>query len=119
MDNEKESLLAEMESLKGSSLLIIVEGKKDRMALEANGLKNILVLNGPLYKVCEDVSKKTKSAAILTDLDKEGKKLYSKIKEGLNKNGVSVNDSFRNFLFKCTKLRQIEGLLSYIDSLDR
>ncbi len=95
---------------------IIVEGKKDSSALEEQGLKNIVVLRGrPIYKVVEEVSSKTKECLILTDLDKEGKMLYSKLKKGLSQRGVRVLDNFRKFLFK-TQLRQIEGLSSYLQS---
>lgn len=96
--------------------LIIVEGKNDKLALEKLGIGNIVVLNNkPLFEIVEEVSLKTREVIILTDLDKEGKLLYHKLKSNLQKFGVKVNDSFRNFLYKNTKLRQIEGLRRYIN----
>ena len=50
--------------------------------------------------------------------DKEGKKIYSKLNHELNQRGVYINNKLRHFLFKKTKLRQIEGLHSYLESLD-
>ncbi len=92
----------------------IVEGIKDKKALEALGFKNIIVLNSrPIYKVVEGI--KSKEVMILTDLDKEGKKLYSQLSEELSRNGIKIDNRFRNYLFKNTKLRQIEGLAKYLN----
>ena len=100
-----------VDKLKKSKKSIIVEGIKDKKALEHFGIKKIITLKGkPIYKVIEDFSEK--EVIILTDLDKEGKKLYSKLKQGLTQRGVEVDNKFREFLFK-TKLRQIEGLPRY------
>ncbi len=94
---------------------IIVEGKKDKIALEKLGAKNIITIKGALFNVVEEIVKKYKKVAILTDLDKKGKELYSKLKKSLVSNGVKIEDKFRIFLFRKTKLRQIEGLIHYIE----
>ena len=101
--------------LKGTKL-IIVEGKKDKTALESLGIKNIYVLKGPLYENIEKISKKHKQVVILTDLDYEGRKIFSRLNSRLQERGVNVNNSFREFLFKETKLRQIEGIVRYIQT---
>ena len=44
---------------------------------------------------------------------KQGKELYGKLNSGLQQLGVEVDNNFRNFLFKKTKLRQIEGMDTY------
>ncbi|MEM4254314.1 MAG: toprim domain-containing protein [Candidatus Woesearchaeota archaeon] len=94
---------------------IIVEGWKDKASLRKLGLENVISLRGkPLYKVVELVAKLTRECMILTDLDKEGKKLYSILRAELQKHGVKINDNFRNYLFKETDLRQIEGLYNYV-----
>ena len=95
--------------------LIIVEGKKDKAALQKLGLHNIVVLKGmPIYKVVEQVAAQTNECLILTDLDSEGKKLYSKLKKDLQWHKVKVDDKFRNFLFKETTLKHIEGIDTYV-----
>ena len=104
-----------IEKLKKAKL-IIVEGKKDKAALESLGIKNIFVLNGPLYKNIEEISKH-KEVVILTDLDKEGRKLFSRLNSRLQERGIKVDNSFREFLFKETKLRQIEGIDGYFRKL--
>lgn len=89
---------------------VIVEGVKDKKALEAVGVKRVYCLNkAPLYKVVEDVAVSSR-VIILTDLDSEGRRLYGKLKTQLQHLGVEVDNYFREFLFRNTKIRQIEGL---------
>jgi 5S rRNA maturation endonuclease (ribonuclease M5) len=112
MDVEVEELMQEIGLLNACDY-IIAEGKKDRASLEAVGISNIITLTKPIFAVCDDIPA-GKSVAILTDLDPEGKKLYSKIKEGLVRRGVRIDDRFREFLFRHTDLRHIEGLSTYL-----
>lgn len=58
----------------------------------------------------------SKKAVILTDLDKEGRKLYAILKTQLQFLGVKVDNYFREFLLKNTRVRQIEGLNNVLDS---
>ncbi len=90
--------------------LFIVEGKKDKKALNSLGINNIITLKKSLFETVEEISKKTNECVILTDLDKEGRKLYGKLRNDLQKHGVKIDNSFRNFLFRETKVRQIEAL---------
>jgi 5S rRNA maturation endonuclease (ribonuclease M5) len=107
-----------LEKLKKECKLIIVEGSKDKKALESLDLTNIITLRQkPLFQIVEEVAEQTKDAIILTDLDKEGKMLFSKLSKDLQKLGVRVDNRFREFLFKETKLRQIEGIRRYIAKL--
>jgi 5S rRNA maturation endonuclease (ribonuclease M5) len=96
---------------KYKTCLTIVEGKKDCDALKQLGFERIITLNKPLYEIAEGI--KGGKIIILTDLDKKGKEIYSKLKKDLDKRGILVDDSLRNLLFK-TELRQIEGLTAYL-----
>ena len=105
-----------IEKIKISNTLITVEGKKDKIALQKLGLTNIMELNKkPLFQIVEEVSASNEECIILTDLDKKGKEIYGKLNSNLQKHGVKVNNKFREFLFKHTKLRQIEGIDSYLE----
>jgi len=116
MKNNIEELNKEISRLKNSKKLIIVEGKKDRIALEKLGIKNIIELSKkPLFQIIEDISHKNKECIVLTDLDKKGKQLYGKLNSGLSRLGVKVNNRFREFLQKNTRLSHIEGLRTYIN----
>ena len=109
-----------IDKIKQSNQLIIVEGKKDTKALQNFGIKNIIELNKkPLFEIIENISNNNKKCIILTDLDRQGKELYGKLNSGLQQHGVTINNDFRNFLFKNTKLRQIEGLTTYMENNSR
>jgi len=109
-----------LEELKEDSKnkVIIVEGKKDRAALQHFGIKNIIILRKPLFLIVEYVVKKEKECVILTDLDKKGKELYGKLASSLNQFGVKIDDKPREFLFK-TKIRQIEGIPRHLKRLEK
>ena len=92
---------------------IIVEGKKDKKALETFGITRVFTIDRPLFEIVELISEKYKCVIILTDLDKAGKKLYAKLASDFSKRGVHVDNSFLEFLFKHTSLSHIEGLVHY------
>ena len=97
-------------------LLVIVEGKKDKHALKELGITRIITFCA-LHKLLEKVAHE-KQVVVLTDLDKEGKHSYGKIKDLFSRHGIFVNDNLRNFLYKYTQLKQIEGLPHYLDKLE-
>ena len=116
--DELNELLNHLENIKEKNILVIVEGKNDKKALVEFGIKRVKPLaKRALYKVVEEVAEKDKKCIILTDLDKEGKRLFKILNHDLNQHGVRINKKFREFLFKNTKLRQIEGLATYVQHL--
>lgn len=114
--SHKAELQQLLEHVQEEDSLIIVEGKEDKNSLNRLGLANIVVLNKkPLFKIVEDVVKEKQKVLILTDLDKKGKELYGKLNHHLQQHGVRVDNTLRNFLFKNTQLRQIEGMWKYLN----
>lgn len=106
-----------IEKLRKEKKLIVVEGIKDKKALEILGIMNIITLKKPLYAVVEEIVSKAKEVILLTDLDPKGKELFARLSKDLQKQGVKIDNKFREFLFKETKLRQIEGIVSYLDNM--
>lgn len=101
-------------------LIILVEGKKDKAALMHLGIKeHIFILNGKdIWNRLEEIANnnKGKEMLILTDFDKEGKKLYGKITKDCERLGMKINKQYREFFQKRTKVSQIEGLDTYIEN---
>jgi len=109
--NELDALLELLELKK--NVLTIVEGKNDARALRSFGFTNIIELTQkPLYVVVESIEKGA-TVQLLTDLDSEGKKLFSQLRADLTQRGVRIDNELRDALFK-TQLRQIEGLDAYV-----
>jgi 5S rRNA maturation endonuclease (ribonuclease M5) len=98
---------------KAENKTVIVEGESDKAALQKFGFCNVRAVNStPLYKFVESI--KEKEVVILTDLDREGRRIYGQLSSALQERGVRIDNSLRNALFK-TQLRQIEGLPKYIN----
>ena len=110
--NTEERIREAAEYLRQSKAIIIVEGKKDERALREMGVEGEVVTlsRQPIFAVAESVAAQSRDAIILTDLDKEGKKLYGMLNRALQRLGVRVDDTIRNFLYKNTTVRQIEGM---------
>ena len=118
MNKYSEELSSFIEKLKETNKAIVVEGEKDKKALENLGIKKIITLNKePLFKIAENISKEHRDVIILTDLDKKGKQLYGKLNSSMQRLGLRVDNRFRNFLLKKTKLRQIEGIINYLEKI--
>lgn len=116
MNQKTEELQYFIKKIRDSNTLIIVEGKKDKIALQKLGINNVMELSKkPLFHIVEEISNSNDECIILTDLDKKGKEIYGKLNSNLQKNGVKINNKFREFLFKHTRLRQIEGMDSYLE----
>ena len=101
-------------------LIILVEGKKDKAALEHLGLRQIIILNGKdIWNRLEALSEEHKGKEILifTDFDKEGKKLYGKITKDLERLGMRINKQYREFFQKKTKVSHVEGMMTYVEKL--
>ena len=105
-----------LKELKASNKLIIVEGIKDKKALNKLGITNYIVVlsKKPIFEIIEDIAKITKDVIILTDFDKKGKELYGKLNSGLQKYGVKVDHYFREWLQKNTKLSHVEGISKFV-----
>ncbi|MFH1592265.1 MAG: toprim domain-containing protein [Candidatus Woesearchaeota archaeon] len=93
--------------LKKVNKLIIVEGKKDKCALENLGINKIVTFSNSSYLSMEEINEK--EVIILTDLDNHGKKFYSILRHNLQKRGIKIDRKFREFLFQ-EKISTIESL---------
>ncbi len=107
---------------KAKKKTIIVEGKKDKTALENLGFAYVFKIEETgksLYKKIEEIEEKIKEKntpnkiCILTDFDKQGKKLYSLLKKEFNKKGIKMDNSFRDKLLKLN-ISHIEGLPKFL-----
>jgi len=112
-----EKLLKEL--YKAQDYLVVVEGKKDKAALEKLGFFNVFVINETGRSLGENIEEiqglcgKKDRVCILTDFDKKGKQLYLLLKSKLNEIGVRMDNSLRGFLLK-ERISHIEGLSKYL-----
>jgi 5S rRNA maturation endonuclease (ribonuclease M5) len=109
-DEYKEKLFSLLRELKEEQTL--VEGIKDKRALETLGFSDVHTLNRNrgLYELAARFKGKI---LVLTDFDPEGEKLAKKISELLKKTGCSVDAGNRRRLrrlFLKNKINTVEGL---------
>ena len=120
MNQEYNDLIYHLGELKQRQVVCLVEGKKDQEALLSFGIENIIAINSrPFHQIIDEIlnSYSRYSVAILTDLDQEGRKIYRRLHTLLQPYGIKIYHPFRNFLFKETELRQIEGLPTYVENI--
>lgn len=111
-------LIKEIENAKSDNSLIIVEGKRDKISLHNLGLNNIFVINESgksISEKIEDISEKHREVVILTDIDKEGKKIYFLMKKAFPQMNARINNRIRDLLIKL-KVSHVEGLDSFINN---
>lgn len=112
-------LLKQLE--KAKEYLIVVEGKKDKHALQQLGFKRIFVINETgksFYEKIEQIQElcdKKDKVCILTDFDKKGKQMYLLLKSKLSELGVRLDNTLRGYLLK-QRISHIEGLFHFIEN---
>ncbi len=109
-----ERVLKLLGELKGYTL--IVEGRKDASALKALGLYNIIPINGqPIADFVDGLDEKSQ-IVILTDFDKEGRRLCAKLLKLLQRRRIKANPRLRHMLMAETGISRIEELDKAIGS---
>ncbi len=116
-----EDLLAELHELSGEGSIIVVEGKRDVIALKKLGLHGDfrLATHHPLVNFCENISRSGRKIVILTDWDRRGNILASKLVENLHSLGVSPETRVRQLIISLVQkeIKDVESLPSYVKKL--
>jgi Small primase-like proteins (Toprim domain) len=116
-----EELLAQLQELANQGSIIVVEGKRDIMALKSLGLNGEfrLATHHSLINFCEDISKSDQKAVILTDWDRRGNLLASKLVENLQSLGSNPETRLRDLIVSLVQkeIKDVESLPSYVRKL--
>jgi 5S rRNA maturation endonuclease (ribonuclease M5) len=117
---ELEELLSEL-GQQNKTIPIIVEGEKDITALRMLGITGEIIgfnKGKSVSNFCDIIAQRYQSIILLTDWDWRGGRLCSSIKKHLE-NRVECNVFFRQmFAQRCT-CRTVEGMPSWISTLQR
>ncbi len=104
-----------MEKLEDVALF--VEGKNDKLALEALGFKEIYLVSGTLKQSCENAAKNgVTKAVILTDLDERGDELAFEASEELRRYGITPDTELRKAIGGMLKLRHFEDMKKKLEA---
>ncbi len=96
------------------SVPVIVEGKRDRIALKRLGLKGRIIQlhrGQNIYEFCEDILKKYEKVILLIDWDKRGEQLYQKVTD-LLKGHFEEYSIFRETLIRLfgKEIKEVEEI---------
>ena len=102
---------------------VIVEGKHDRHALQALGVRgDIRVLNrgNSVLALCEAIGREYREAVILTDWDVRGGRLARNLRDALTATGVRYDDQLRARLtILCRKdIKDVESLHRFVERVE-
>ncbi len=79
--------------------VVLVEGKRDKMALERFDIGPVYTMKGrKFHDIAEELSEKYEGVIILTDLDRTGEDIYRKLSRILESYGLKIDGSFREDL---------------------
>jgi 5S rRNA maturation endonuclease (ribonuclease M5) len=105
---EQKELENIIEKLRDKEALVVVEGKKDKLALQKLFIYSLT--REQVIRNIELLKKHYKKAFVLTDLDKEGKRIAEYLELFLSEHGINVDTILRLKLFHLLKIRNIEGI---------
>lgn len=122
MLEEFDDILEELRELARDSV-ILVEGRKDRIALDRLGVRGEIVQvqdAGGILGVAEDLASRGRSAIILTDWDRKGGQLAELLRVALRTCDVSYDDGIRMKLSVLAKkdIKDVESLPAFASLLD-
>jgi 5S rRNA maturation endonuclease (ribonuclease M5) len=115
-EKEFEELKKVLLELKEDDRPKIVEGKKDKKALEYFGIKNIKMVHGkPLAQLAATIDS---NAILLVDFDRTGRLLAKRLSELLKNESVNADLDYRRKLRKYSKIDNIEELVVKYNNLE-
>ena len=92
---------------------VIVEGKRDYQLLKRLGVKNLYALSGKNYfDLLEELPEEISEVVLLTDVDKQGERIFRKLKEIFESQGITVRGEFRRIL-KELEVEEVEQLSEF------
>jgi 5S rRNA maturation endonuclease (ribonuclease M5) len=116
---ELEKTILELQE-ENKTVPIIVEGEKDTEALRKLGINGVVISVNTgisLIDFCDKIAQKYKHVILLTDWDRRGGYLCHTIKRNLE-GRVDCNIHYREVFAKNSMIRTIEGLPSWIDTMN-
>jgi 5S rRNA maturation endonuclease (ribonuclease M5) len=114
-------ILDELES-RPEDVVLLVEGKRDRGALNLLGVRGEIVqvqASDGILGVAEDLALRKRKAIILTDWDRKGGQLCLLLKNALRANGVEHEATTRSRLVHVVggEIKDVESLPSFFSRL--
>jgi 5S rRNA maturation endonuclease (ribonuclease M5) len=118
---QMDKLLGELQDFVNQDSIVVVEGKRDVIALKSLGFNGNfrLATHHSLVNFSEDLAKTGKQIVILTDWDRRGNILADKLVQNLHALGINPDMRIRELIvFLVQKeIKDIESLPGYVEKL--
>jgi 5S rRNA maturation endonuclease (ribonuclease M5) len=118
---QMDKLLGELQDFVNQDSILVVEGKRDVIALKSLGFNGNfrLATHHSLVNFSEDLAKTGKQIVILTDWDRRGNILADKLVQNLHALGINPDMRIRELIvFLVQKeIKDIESLPGYVEKL--
>ncbi|MDK2824832.1 MAG: hypothetical protein PWQ44_8 [Methanolobus sp.] len=118
---QMDKLLDELQDFVDKGSIIVVEGKRDVIALKSLGFhaEFRLATHYSIVNFCEDLAKTGKEIVILTDWDRRGNILADKLVKNLHSLGVNPDTRIRELIVSLVQkeIKDIESLPGYVEKL--
>jgi len=91
------------------NVVVIVEGKRDEQVLKRWGIQNVFAIKGRrFYDILEEVEY-CNLCILLIDTDKQGDKIFYRLKQMLEREGIPIDTDFREYM-KNFGVKEVEEL---------
>jgi 5S rRNA maturation endonuclease (ribonuclease M5) len=114
-----EELLSSLLDASSQGAAVIVEGKRDELALRSLGLRGPMIMASrrSALDLAEDAARRFQKIVMLTDWDAKGDEMASNIDMHLRSMGVRAELDIRNKLKKLVKkeIKDVESLSLYME----
>lgn len=114
-----EELLSSLMDASSQGAAVIVEGRRDELALRSLGLRGPMIMASrrPALDLAEDAARRFQKIVILTDWDAKGDEMALNIDMHLRSVGVRADLDIRNRLKKLVKkeIKDVQSLSLYME----
>jgi 5S rRNA maturation endonuclease (ribonuclease M5) len=118
---QMDKLLGELQDFVNQDSILVVEGKRDVIALKSLGFNGNfrLATHHSLVNFSEDLAKTGKQIVILTDWDRRGNILADKLVQNLHALGINPDMRIRELIVSLVQkeIKDIESLPGYVEKL--
>jgi 5S rRNA maturation endonuclease (ribonuclease M5) len=115
---EIEAALVELSDRARSGAIILVEGRRDREALDQIGIRGEIIMTSQkqLFNLCEELARSGTDVVVLTDWDERGEEVAGQIRVYMEADGghpdLIIRETIKGLVRK--EIKDVESLYKYL-----
>jgi len=120
---ELQQVIDELANRALNGATILVEGKRDREALDSLGIKGEIILTSQktLFNLCEELARSGCDVIILSDWDERGDEVARQVETFLEADGIRPDTMIRERIIPLVRkeIKDVENLHKYMERLKK